>query len=177
MVVIESPLNAAYARQQLALIRGVTDKPIRYVVVTHHHGDHTGGLSVLAATGATLVVPGGAAVAIRRQLDRAGVHDAKIEEVAERRRFGSGERLIDVHRIATSHADTNLLIHIPSQKLLFQGDLFYVPERGAVPPAFAVTSDLDRAVRALGLQIASIAGVHGRVATAADMAESLRRGR
>jgi glyoxylase-like metal-dependent hydrolase (beta-lactamase superfamily II) len=177
VIVIESPLNAAYAKKQLELIRTVTAKPIRYVLVTHHHGDHTGGLGVLAAEGATLVVPAGASVAIGRQLDRAGVHGAKIEEVADRRTFGSGELQIDVHRIATSHADTNLLMHLPAQKLLFQGDLFYVPERGAVPPAFPVSADLDRAIRQRHLEVARIAGVHGRVATAADMAESLRRGR
>ena len=177
VVLIESPLNAAYAKQQLELIRGVTSKPVRYVLVTHHHGDHTGGLSVLAAEGATIIAPAGAAVAIRRQLDRAGVHAPKIEEVAERRTFGSGAVAIDVHRIATSHSDTNLLIHIPAQKLLFQGDLFYLPERGAVPPAFAVTADLDRAIRERQLDVAKIVGVHGRVATAANMAESLRRGR
>lgn len=177
VVVIEAPLNAAYAKKQLELIRTITAKPIRYVLVTHHHGDHTGGLSVFAAEGATIVVPAGAAVAIGRQLDRAGVHAPKIAEVAERRTFGAGALAIDVHRIATSHAETNLLIHLPSQKLLFQGDLFYFPERGAVPPAFPVTADLDRAIRQLRLDVARIAGVHGRVATAADMAESLRRGR
>src|SRR5437879_8596475 len=56
--VIEAPLNE---ERSLAVIgevsRLIPNEPIRYVVNTHHHFDHTGGLRTYLAQGATIVVP------------------------------------------------------------------------------------------------------------------------
>src|SRR5512147_955694 len=40
VMVVDTQQHPADARRLLALIRGVTDKPIKWVVVTHPHGDH-----------------------------------------------------------------------------------------------------------------------------------------
>ena len=37
----------------IAKVKTLSDKPIKYVVLTHNHGDHTGGAAKLASTGAT----------------------------------------------------------------------------------------------------------------------------
>src|ERR1044071_1887595 len=42
--------------QILAKVKSVTDKPIRYVLNTHQHGDHTGGNAALLAANAEIVI-------------------------------------------------------------------------------------------------------------------------
>jgi glyoxylase-like metal-dependent hydrolase (beta-lactamase superfamily II) len=55
VLIIDTLMSAAEGGQLLAAIREITDRPIRYVVNTHHHMDHTWGNCVFAATGATVI--------------------------------------------------------------------------------------------------------------------------
>jgi cyclase len=40
----------------VAKVKSLSDKPVKYVILTHNHGDHTGGAAALKAMGATLVI-------------------------------------------------------------------------------------------------------------------------
>src|SRR5580704_4936417 len=43
LIVVDGKLNGeANYNSLMALIKGVSDKPIKYLIVTHHHADHTG---------------------------------------------------------------------------------------------------------------------------------------
>lgn len=55
VVVVDSFEDVASARDLLAEIRKVTNLPIRFVVNTHYHLDHTGGNAVFAKEGATIL--------------------------------------------------------------------------------------------------------------------------
>jgi glyoxylase-like metal-dependent hydrolase (beta-lactamase superfamily II) len=55
VLVVDSFIGAEPAQQLLAEIRKVTSLPIRYVVNTHYHLDHTGGNAVFAEAGATII--------------------------------------------------------------------------------------------------------------------------
>jgi glyoxylase-like metal-dependent hydrolase (beta-lactamase superfamily II) len=176
VVVLEAPLGAAYAELALGLIRQtVPDKPIRYVLVTHHHGDHVGGLPTFTAEGASLVVGDGVDVALRRQFN--ALEDVAIEVVTERRTLGNGAQRIEILPVENDHAHGNLAFYLPALRLLFQGDLFYTPDRGPVPPALAVSESLDRAIRAAGIEVETVIGVHGRPVTWAEFEASLAASR
>jgi len=170
IILVEAPLSPAYAELQRAILERVRPgKPVRYVLVTHHHGDHTGGLSAWAAWGATIVVAEGAGVAVDRQLRARGFSgDPVIEEVSGRREFGDGSNVVHAYSVASDHSAANLIIHLPTSRILFQGDFFYVPERGEVPHSFPVGLQLRGFIDDLALDVELIAGVHGRVATAAE---------
>jgi glyoxylase-like metal-dependent hydrolase (beta-lactamase superfamily II) len=165
LVVLEAPLSPAYAGIQKRLIGEIAPgKSVRYVVVTHHHGDHTGGLKTWVEVGVTLLAPKGAAVALRRQLVGRGLtRPVSIEEVDERRTLGSGTGRVDLHAFSTSHARAHLLA--------------YVPDRGGPPPAFRVVGDLFEQIRRRRLAVETVVGVHGRPATLAEAERSLERGR
>lgn len=179
LVVFEAPQSPAFTQAALQLIRQtVPEKPIRYVLVTHHHGDHIAGLATFVAEGATLIVGSGTEEVIRAQLARQGIESPEavaIETVAARRTLGTGDRRIEIYSVPNSHADGSLMFYLPAERLLFQGDLFYLPERGPVPAAFEISEDLARAIRRHDLQVEKIVGVHGRPATLQDLQEALAK--
>ena len=76
--------------------------------------------------------------------------------------------------VPNTHAEGNVAYWMPASRTLFQGDLFYIPERGAVPGAFPVTDSLAAAARAHGIRPALVIGVHGRSGTWAEVEESIR---
>ncbi len=175
IVLLEAPQNPAYAEIQLRLLKQVApDKPVRYVLLTHHHSDHVGGLKPYVEAGATLVVAEGAEVSIKRQLSERGViTQPKLETVRDRLTIGAGPTQIDVYAFGSNHTASHLMFHLPASKILFQGDLFYVPERGKVPAAFVVIEDLAREIGRRRIEVASIIGVHGRAATYAEFQGAL----
>jgi glyoxylase-like metal-dependent hydrolase (beta-lactamase superfamily II) len=172
--VVEAPQTPAYSEVALRVIAGVAPgKPVSHVFVTHHHSDHVGGLAPYVSRGATVVVGAGLEAAIRRQLPDSLRSRVQFETVATRRAFGAGTSSIVALPIPNTHADGNTAYYLPTQRVLFQGDLFYIPERGPVPVAFPVTNALEAAVRQAGLQVDIVVGVHGRSGTWADVLQSI----
>jgi glyoxylase-like metal-dependent hydrolase (beta-lactamase superfamily II) len=55
VLIVDTLMSAAEGGQLLSAIRKITDRPIRYVVNTHHHMDHTWGNCVFAAAGAAVI--------------------------------------------------------------------------------------------------------------------------
>jgi glyoxylase-like metal-dependent hydrolase (beta-lactamase superfamily II) len=157
--VIEAPLNDAWTEAALKVIAAtLPGKPVSHVFLTHHHGDHTGGLGAYIAAGATVVAGRDADVALRRQLG-ARAENAKFEIVTERRTIAG----VDVIPAPSTHAATSLLFRM--HDVVFQGDFFYVPERGEPPVQFPVARELAAAIH--GLNVKTLAGAHGRPAAAA----------
>ena len=61
---------------------------------------------------------------------------------------------VELHDIGpTSHVDEIVLAYVPKEKLVFQGDLLILPERGEPGPANTLTAEFARAVDRLGLDV------------------------
>jgi glyoxylase-like metal-dependent hydrolase (beta-lactamase superfamily II) len=177
VAVLEAPVNAAFTETALRLIGEVAPgKAVRTVFLTHHHNDHVGGVGAYVARGATVVTAPGTDAGVRRQLADSLARRAHFEVVSDARTFGTGAGAVAAYALPTGHARGGLMMYLPASGVLFQGDLFYVPERGPVPPAFPVAETLSAAIRARGITPTLIVGVHGRSGTPEQLAESIRLG-
>jgi len=127
----------AYIAEAKKLIPG---KPIRYVMNTHPHADHTGGLPALVAEGATIITQKNNEEFFERALNtpRTLLTDtlaknpkkAKVETVDKKKVYSDGTRVIEIYHVSpVPHSNGMLVAYIPKEKILFQGD-FSLPAAG-----------------------------------------------
>jgi glyoxylase-like metal-dependent hydrolase (beta-lactamase superfamily II) len=183
LIVVEGPLNDERALAVVAEARAlVSGKPIRYVVNSHHHFDHAGGLRAFAAEGATVITH----ESNRAYLEQALAASAKVapdhmakssrkplvEGVRDRRVLTDGARTVEIHHIAgNSHADGLLMVYLPKEKLLSEADVFTPPPAGtppAMPPSPFTVNFADNLKR-LNLAVDRLLPLHGRLVPIADL--------
>ncbi len=150
-------------------------KPIRYVVNTHHHFDHSGGLGGYVAEGIPIITHEKNKPYFERifrnrftpepgRQPRSG-RTATLETVNGTRVLRDSTMTLELHHLKGNlHADTLLVAYLPRQKLLVQADAFH-PRPGAAPlaspPPFTV--NLVENIRRLKLDVERVVQVHGGV--------------
>jgi glyoxylase-like metal-dependent hydrolase (beta-lactamase superfamily II) len=118
----------------------IPNKPIRYVMNTHPHSDHTGGLPPLVAEGATIITQKNNQEFLEKALNtpRTLLDDtlaknpkkAKVEAVGEKKVYSDGTRVVEMYHVSpVPHSNGLLIAYIPKEKVLFQGD-FSLPAPG-----------------------------------------------
>jgi glyoxylase-like metal-dependent hydrolase (beta-lactamase superfamily II) len=139
VMMLEAGQSEARALAYLAEIKKlVPNKPIRYVWNSHPHSDHTGGLPVLVAEGATIVTQKNNVKFLEGALDtpRTLLNDtlaknpkkAKIEAVDEKKVYSDGTRSVEIYHVApVPHSNGLTIAYIPKEKILFQGDFTVTP--------------------------------------------------
>ncbi|MEP7306767.1 MAG: MBL fold metallo-hydrolase [Acidobacteriota bacterium] len=116
------------------------NKPIRYVMNTHPHADHTGGLPPLVAEGATIITQKNNEAFLEKALNtpRTLLNDtlaknpkkAKIEAVSEKKVYSDGTHTVELYHIApVPHSNGLMIAYLPKEKVVFQGD-FSLPAPG-----------------------------------------------
>jgi len=182
-VVIEAPLNE---ERSLAVISEVNklipNKPIKYLVNTHHHFDHSGGLRTYLAQGATIVTHQAnkeyyeevlfSTAPRTLQPDRfstyypyfsGGRRPLPIETVNQKFVISDGVRVLDLYpEQGLNHASTMLLVYLPKEKILVNADLYSPPAQGAQPPPVnANMRSLRQNIQRLKLDVAQHVPIHG----------------
>ena len=189
LAVVEAPQNEARSLAVIAeMRRRVPGKPIRYVVNTHHHFDHAGGLRTYVAQSAAVVTheangdfyrdvffhPGTRALApdLLSSLMPwfAPNRVPALELVNGSYTLTDGERVVNVHAVEDlAHSGTMLIVHLPAERILINADL-YSPRLPSAeqPPADDRMRTLAANVERLGLDVARHVGVHGLVGSHVD---------
>ena len=175
LIAIEGPLYEARTAPVVQAIKEqFANKPIRYVIPTHHHLDHAGGIRAFMATGATIVVPFSAKEFYTRvaksphtrrpdTLERNGA-GAVIEAFGGGPRIlTDGKRRVEVYPLPLSHAQDLVVVYLPAEKMIIEAD-HISPRNGQVRPAPSV-KEFVNALDKLNLDVATIVGIHGDSAT------------
>jgi glyoxylase-like metal-dependent hydrolase (beta-lactamase superfamily II) len=176
MAVVEAPLDEARSLAVIAEAKKlVPNKPLRYVLTTHHHFDHTGGLRTYVAEGATVVTHQSNVAYFEKTLAAPATlsPDAQskaakppmLQGVADKETLTDGKQTIEVYATGgDTHTNEYTLVYLPGPRILIEGDAYSpgppdapVP---ATPPPNAVR--LYDEVQKLKLNVATIAPIHGR---------------
>jgi glyoxylase-like metal-dependent hydrolase (beta-lactamase superfamily II) len=173
VVVVEAPGGATPGiREQIA--RLAPGKPIRYVIPTHHHDDHAGGLRDHIAAGTTVVTTPGNRAYIERM---AAAHSAlnpdaqatarrtpTIETITGGRRvFTDGTRTLELHDMGPNeHAKELLVAWIPEAGILYEGDMLNLGLNGDVPQNanMAATVSFAEWIKRRGWTVRTFLGMH-----------------
>ena len=187
VVVVDAPGNSADTLARIAKL--APGKPIRYVVPTHHHDDHSGGIARYAAVGATIVTTPAnrkyfermatARTTLGADLPPVVADRVRIETVSEKKRvFTDGSRTLEVHDIGPSpHANEMLVAWIPDEGILHQADLISAPPNGAVTRGANndTTMHLAKWVQGRGWTVKMFSGAHSSLPNPAAFGEILKQ--
>lgn len=174
VVIVEAPLDEARSEAIMGWVEETfPDKPVSYVVASHHHVDHSAGLRAFAAQGATIVVHEAAEAffAEHFQADSEVAPDAMTENpvMADIETTPADGALVipddtlpvEIHPIANTHAEDMVIAFVPDAGVVFIVDL-YNPDPAA-ESAGAGGQLLADTIADLGLDVSIIAGGHGGV--------------
>ena len=184
VTVVDAPLNEERSLAVMAEVaKLVPNKPIRYVVNTHHHFDHSGGLRTYAAEGATIITHEGNRDFYERILfspaprtlepDRFSLapREPTIESVNSKYVVSDGTRTLDLYPVlGLNHNGTMLIAYFPKEKIVVNADMYTPPAPGTPPPATPPPNAvvLYNNIKRLNLDVAQIAPIHGQVGSMAD---------
>lgn len=173
ILVVEAPGSSQGTATAWKKIKeAIPNKPVKYLVVTHHHGDHTGGVRTFLDEGVTVVAAPGTGEYIQAL---AGTNDdgtanktrkVKLETVRGKRIFEDETQRVEIIDFGPNpHAKEMLAAYLPKQKLLFEADMFINPLNDAPqgPPQPTTVAFADK-LRDLGISVERLAGTHGKVA-------------
>lgn len=149
IVVIEGPQNDMRANQIIAEAhRLIPNKQIRYVINTHAHFDHSGGLRAFVAEGATIltyktnkayyerIFKDPHTIAPDTLSQKNPQPKIEVETMDEKKTLTDGEHTIDIYHLQNSTHDNGMLIvYLPKQKVLLEADEFNVGAANAPTPA------------------------------------------
>ena len=191
VLVVEAPEQVLYANNSVQALTKIKEtvpgKPIKYLVLTHHHSDHAGGFREYVAEGATIVTTSEtksflekAAAAESSLLPKLSPsHKLSIETIASKKRvFQDDKHVVELYDIGPNpHAKEILVAYLPKEKILFQADLLNAAPNGTFAIAQDPTISFSEKLQQLGLNVEKIYAVHGRAATPEELRTSIEKRR
>lgn len=158
----------------IAKIKSLTDKPIKYVILTHNHGDHSAGAAKLAAMGATVII----SAADRENMVR--TKQAFIPDVGYvgRAEVTLGGKRVELYQYR-GHTRGDTAVYFPADRIIAMGDLLTTAE--TIPmivnyPDGGSWTDWSNSVdEILRMDFDKCVPGHGPIVTKAQVAEMRNR--
>ena len=151
----------------LAKVKSVSDKPIRYVLNTHQHGDHTGGNEALLAASAEVIAHKNARMNMVTQ-KQPGLPRITFSDETE---VFLGGKEVRARYLGRGHTNGDAMVYFPSERVLHTGDLFV---NGGTPfidyASGGSLVEWDKTLeQALQYDVDKVIPGHGPVGTKADL--------
>lgn len=188
IAVVETPLTEERAEAVLAEARRLAPgKPIKYVINTHHHWDHSGGLRAVVAEGIPIITQEQNKSFYEQawknphtlEPDKLSTNPRKATFITFKDKYvlTDGNQTLELHYInGNDHNGDMILGYLPKQKVLIEADLFTPGAPNGPPPvplALSFTNELYDNLQHLHLDVVTIAPLHGRVVPYSDMLKVL----
>ena len=164
------------------------NKPIKYVINTHSHIDHSSGLRAFVAEGATILTNQVNKAYLEKTLslphtlnpDAAQKNGKKpiVEGFGDKKVLTDGTHVVELYRLQNFlHHDGMIVAYFPKEKVLLEADGYNPQAANATPPnpVSPYTKSLYENVQRLKLDVQRVVPVHypadNRVITIADLAK------
>ncbi|MEY4211207.1 MAG: hypothetical protein RLZ92_1588, partial [Pseudomonadota bacterium] len=185
IVVVEAPLNEDRSQAVINKLKEIIpNKPIKYLINTHAHFDHAGGLRTYVDEGSIIVTPQTNQTYYQKvwatphsinpdRLEKSKKTAQFISFTGNKQVISDGKRPIEIYPLTgNSHNDAFVLVYLPNEKILVEADAFNPTAANVPPPASPnpYSVNLYEVIQKLKLNVDQIAGLHGpRVVTLADL--------
>jgi glyoxylase-like metal-dependent hydrolase (beta-lactamase superfamily II) len=188
VAVVEAPNSEERSEAVMAEVKKlVPDKPIRYVINTHHHFDHSGGLRTYVADGVTIITNQGNKAFYERawqqprtlEPDKLSQNPKKAVFITYKDKYvlTDGSRSLEIYRIqGDNHNEFMSFAYLPKEKILIEADDFTPPAPngpGLVPVSLGFANNLYDNLERLKISVDTIAPLHGRVVPFSEMQRAL----
>jgi glyoxylase-like metal-dependent hydrolase (beta-lactamase superfamily II) len=195
VVLLEAPQSEDTTNNIIAEVRkAIPNKPIKFVVNTHSHSDHSGGLRAAAAEEITIITHESNKPLYEKWFtntrgllkpDKLSQSEkkAKFEYIGEKKVLKDNVNTIELYHIKAAHAEDMLIAYLPKIKAVFEADAFNPPAPNAAPPS--TVNGLERLLAnkldELKLDYNAIISVHqpgggDRDVTKADLLKNIGKG-
>lgn len=119
---------APLSEKILTAIKAISDKPLNFLVNTHHHGDHSGGNEHMAKAGATIIAHNNVKKRLESQ-QRDGSFKPKeaipVITFNDRLNITINDETIAVFHVANAHTDGDSILYFTESNVLHTGDTYF----------------------------------------------------
>ena len=185
VLVAEAPVSSGMADRVIAKIRETAPgKPIKYLVQSHHHDDHLGGIRSYIAEGTTIITTANNVELLQKLAkadsknfpDRlaANPRSPVIETVKNKKHVIKDQHHeVVIYDIGPNpHANEMLMVYFPNEKILYEADMVNKGEY----PVRETGKDFLKKLKSLGIQVDKIASLHGQVLDKAEVDKLIATG-
>ena len=187
VIVVEGPQSEQRSAAVIAEVKkAVPSKPIKYLVNTHHHFDHSGGIRGYAAEGATIVTH----EINRPYYERAALNTWSLspDRLAKSKKkpvfqtmgdnmvLTDGTRSVELYQVVGStHHDGIIMAYLRKEKILIEADVYTPGAPDAPAPKVPVPSNvnLESNVRRLNIEVDRILPLHGRIVPYGELLKAI----
>ncbi len=184
VAVVEAPIDEKRSLRVIEeVVQLVPDKPIRFIVNTHAHYDHLGGLRTYLHIGATVITHQRNRLFYETELlnyvprtlqpDMMSLYPPTevsegytMEDVDEKYVLSDGSRFLEIYYVQglNTHVEGMLMAYLPKEKILIEADLFDPPSAGTrrINTPDEIHQAFYNNVSQIGLDVETIAPIHGR---------------
>ena len=187
VAVVDAPLSEARSIAVIAEVKKlVPDKPIKYVINTHHHFDHSGGLRTYVAEGATVITHEGNKAFYEwawkqpRTLepDRLAQNPKEAAFITYKNKYvlSDGSRSLEVHLTIRATTTTSFFPSPISPRRRFSSRSDDFSDRYATKMSLGLWNNLYGNLQRLNLDVVTIAPLHGPITPMSEWLKMLREG-
>ena len=186
--VVEAPNDENRSNAVIAEVKKLApNKPIQYLINTHHHFDHSGGIRTYVAEGATIITNEGNKAFYEQAWkqprtldpDKLSRNPRKAIFITYKDKYvlTDGSRTLEIHRIlGDNHNEFMSFAYLPNEKILIEADDFTPPAPNGPPPvpiSLGFANNLYDNLQRLKIEVVTIAPLHGTVALMSDMLKAI----